>query len=127
MAGDEYEAQQVVADLVIGPGLDLRPGGALLHLKLVRERLVLARQHAVAPQLIQGAIPCCHHEPGSGVVGNARVRPLLESGDQRILGEFFRQPHVADHPCQACDEPCGLDPPHGLDGAMGIRDLHGHG
>jgi hypothetical protein len=38
------------------------------------------------------------HEPGTWVIGDARFRPLPESGDQGILSEFLGEadvPHYA--------------------------------
>ena len=60
------------------------------------------------------------HEPGARVVRDARLRPLLERGDQRVLRELFGQADVAHDPRQAGDEPGRLDPPDRVDRAMGV-------
>jgi hypothetical protein len=58
------------------------------------------------------------HEPGARVIRDARLRPLLEGGEERILGELLRQPDVTHDPCKTGHEPGRLDPPHGLDRAV---------
>jgi hypothetical protein len=62
------------------------------------------------------------HQPGARPVGDARERPLLERGDQRILREFLGETNIADDPRETSDEPGGLNPPDRIDGAMGIGD-----
>ena len=124
MAGDEHEPQQVIADDILGARLHRAAVAFLLHFKLVPERLMLTRQHAPPPQLIDGAVLGGRHQPGTGVVGNAVLRPVLERSDERILRQLLRQPDVAQHAREAGDESRGLDAPHGIDGAMGIRSLH---
>ena len=42
MAGDEHEAQQIVADVVVERGVEIGHGHLLLGLELVAELLVLA-------------------------------------------------------------------------------------
>ena len=66
------------------------------------------------------------HQPGARVAGNARLRPLLERRDQRILCEVFRDPDVANDAREAGDEPGRLDSPDRVDGAMGIGSRHRH-
>ncbi len=61
-----------------------------------------------------------------GLVGDARLRPLLERGDQGVLRQLLGQADVAHHAGQAGDEPGRLDAPDRLDGAMGIGSRHGH-
>jgi hypothetical protein len=50
------------------------------------------------------------------------VRPLLERGDQRVLGELLGKTNIADDARQTGDESGGLDPPDCIDRAMRIRD-----
>jgi hypothetical protein len=50
------------------------------------------------------------------------VGPLLERGDQCILGELLGKTNIADDAREAGDESGGLDPPDCIDRAMGIRD-----
>jgi hypothetical protein len=64
------------------------------------------------------------HEPGARVIRDARLRPLLQSGDQRILGEILGKTDVAHDPHETSDEPRRLDPPDRIDRAMCCGD-HG--
>ena len=70
MAGDEHEPQQIIADLVVRARLELPTVQLLFHLKLVTERLMLACEHALAPQVIDGTVLGGGHEPGAGIVGD---------------------------------------------------------
>ena len=45
------------------------------------------------------------HEPGARVVRDARLRPLLERGDERVLREILGQADVAHDAREAGDEP----------------------
>ena len=67
------------------------------------------------------------HEPGARVVRDARLGPLLERGDERLLGEILGEPDVAHQAGDARDQPRGLDPPDGLDGARDVATRHGRG
>src|SRR5260370_6024076 len=64
------------------------------------------------------------HEPGARVVRDARLRPLLECRDQRVLRQVLGQAHVSHDPCQAGDQAGRLDRADRLDRPMRVR---GHG
>ena len=66
------------------------------------------------------------HEPGTRIVGHARLRPLLERGDQSILGEIFSKANIAHDSRKTGDEPGGFDPPDCVDCAMDIGSRHGY-
>jgi len=68
MAGNEYEPQEIIADLVVRARLQLPAVRLLFHLQLVSERLMLACEHALASQMIDGAMLGGGHEPGAGIV-----------------------------------------------------------
>ena len=70
MAGDEHQPQQIIADLVVRARLELAAVGLLFHLELVTECLMLACEHALAPQMIDGTMLGGGHEPGAGIVGD---------------------------------------------------------
>ncbi len=53
----------------------------------------------------------------AGMGRYAGGRPLLERGDQRLLGDLLGQTDVAGDPGEPGDEAAGLDAPHRLDGA----------
>ena len=126
MAGREDEPQQVVADVVVERRVEIRHGHLCSRLELAAELLVLALEPLVSPQEIDGAMLRGGHEPGARVVRDARLRPLLERGDQRILRQVLGQTDVAHDPRQTGDEPGRLDPPDRVDGAMGVGSRHGY-
>ena len=124
MTGREDEAQQIVADVVVERGGQVVLGTHLAGFQLDAQLRVLALQHLAPAQLIDRPVLGGGHEPGARVVRDARRRPPLQRGDEGVLGEILGQTHVAHDPRQPGDEAGGLDPPHRLDRAMGVR---GHG
>src|SRR5580704_7574766 len=124
MTGDEYQPQKVVADIVVARGFEIRHGHFLLGLKLTAELRVLALEKLVSAILIDGTMLGGGHEPGTGVVRNARLRPPLEGGDESVLRELFGQTDIADDSSEAGDEPGRVDPPDCVDDPMGIRGGH---
>ena len=126
MAGREHEAQQVVADVVVEGRVEIRHGHLLPGLELVTELLVFALEPLVSPQEIDRAMLRGGHEPGARIVRDARLRPLLERGDESILGEVLGKADIAHDPRETGDEPRRLDPPDRVDRAMGIGSRHGY-
>ena len=76
-----------------------------LRLELAAELLVLALEQRVAAQQIDRAMLRRGHEPGAWIVRDARLRPLLERGDERVLRELLGQADVAHDAREAGDEP----------------------
>ena len=76
--------------------------------------------------VIDGAMLRGGHEPGARVVRDARLRPLLERGDEGVLREFLGKTDVAHDPRETGDEPGRLDPPDCVDRAMCIGSRHGY-
>src|SRR5437588_1850874 len=66
------------------------------------------------------------HKPGTRVVRDARLRPLLERGDQSVLRELFGQTHITHDPRETSNDPGGLDPPDRVDRAMRMGSRHGY-
>ena len=92
--------------------------------QLVRQHLVLAVEHLVAPEAVDGAMLGRGHEPRGGVGRHAGLRPLLERGDEGVLREVLRQSDVAHEPREAGDQLRRFDPPDRVDGAMSVRCGH---
>src|SRR5260221_715770 len=65
------------------------------------------------------------HEPGAGFIGNARLGPLLERGDERTLRKIFCKTYITDEAREGRDQSGGFDPPDCINGAMDIRGGHG--
>src|SRR5207253_10224423 len=117
---DEHEAQEVVADLIIDRSVEVGRGALLQVLELVTKLLMLALDQLVAAQTIDRSMLRGGHEPGARIVRDARLRPPLERGEERVLREILGNTDVAHHPRETGDEPGRLDPPDRVDRAMRI-------
>ena len=124
MTGGEHEAQKIVADVVVERGIDARHGVAQLRFDLARELLFLFRVQLALAQAVEGAVLGGGHEPGAGVVGNARTRPGLEGCDQRVLRELLGEADVAHHARDAGDDLRRLDPKDRVDRLVDRRIGH---
>src|SRR3989441_496878 len=125
MTGDEHEAQEVVADAVVERGVEIRRRQLALRLDLATELLVLALDELASAQQVDRTVLRGGHEPGARLVRDARLRPALERGDERLLREVLGDPDVAHDPRQTGDEPGRLDPPDRVDRAPRIGSRHG--
>ena len=106
MAGGEDQAQQVVADVVVERGVEIRAAALPRRGSSSRaELLVLALEPLAAPQHVDRAVLRGGHEPGARVVRDARLRPLLERGDERVLRQLLGEADVAHDAREAGDEP----------------------
>jgi len=124
MAGNEDEAQQVVAHRIVHRGINIGLCGVLLDFELVAELFMLALAQLAAAEEIDGAMLGRGHEPGAGLVRNPYLRPLLKRRNERVLRKLLGEADIAHHPRKAGDEPRLLDPENGLDGAMGVGSRH---
>ena len=104
VARDEHEAKEIVADLVVECGQDVQ-WRCLIAPKIAAHLLVFVGEALVAPEPIDRSTFRGGHEPGARVVRDARLRPLLEGCDQRILGELLGEAHVVRHTHETGDEP----------------------
>ena len=91
MAGREHQPQQVVADVVVERGVEIRRGGAPPASSSWPSSLVLALEQLAPAEVVDGPVLGRGHQPGARVVRDARLRPLLERGDQRVLGQLLGQ------------------------------------
>ena len=85
---------------------------------------MLAFQARVAAEVIDGTMFGGGHQPCARIVGDARLRPLFECGDESVLCQVLGYADVAHDSRQPGDEPGRLDPPDGVDGAMGVGSCH---
>jgi hypothetical protein len=60
------------------------------------------------------------HQPCAGVVGDARLWPLLQRRHECVLREIFGHADVADDTGETSDDLRRLDAPHRVDGLMGV-------
>src|SRR6266542_19284 len=124
MADREYEAQEVVTDAIIDRGFKIRHSNLLLGFELVTELLMLELEPLVSAEKIDRTMLRSGHQPGARVVWDARLRPLLESGDESILCEVLGNPNIVHDPRQTGDEPGRLNPPDRIDRVMCVGTLH---
>src|SRR5678816_1346613 len=120
MARDEYEPQQIVADVVIERFIELGHDRLLFRFELGHQLLMLAVVQCVLSELIDGASLGGGHEPRSGVVRNARLGPTFERRDQRVLCEILGHSDVAHHARQRGDQLRRFHAPHRIDGALDV-------
>jgi hypothetical protein len=117
VAGDEDEAEEVVADGVVEGGVEvghgLFEGG-----EVAGEVFVFALGDGVAAEEIDGAAFGGGGEPCCGVFGDTGLWPLLECGEEGFLREVFGEADVAGEAGEGGDDAGGLDTPDGFDGAM---------
>jgi hypothetical protein len=88
MAGDEDEAEEVVADGVVESGVEVGRG-LFEGFEFAGELFVFALGDGVAAEEIDGAAFGGCGEPCRGIIGDARLRPLFECGDECFLREIF--------------------------------------
>ena len=124
MAAGEHEPQEVVGDVV---DLERARLGGERDLELAHEFLLLALERRTAPQRVDRAVLGGGHQPGARVVRDARLRPGLQRGDERVLREVLGEAHVAHDPRQPGDQPRRLDPPDRVDRALGGASPGGGG
>ncbi len=124
MTGREDQAQQVVADVIVERRVEITLGALFPGAQLVTELRVLALEQLAAAKQVDRPMLRGGHQPGARVVRDARLRPPLERGDERVLGEILRQTDVAGDPREPGDHLRRLDPPHRVDRAVGIRPGH---
>src|SRR6267378_1740412 len=126
MAGYEYEAQEVVANVIVDRDFEIRHRHLLLGVDLAAEFLVLALEQLVSAQEIDCAMLRGGHQPGARVVRNSRFRPLLERGDESVLRQLLGMVDVTYDPRETRDDPGGLNPPDCVNRAMCIGSRHGY-
>jgi hypothetical protein len=117
MAGDEDEPEEVVADGVVESGVEVGRG-LFEGFEFAAELFVFALGDSVAAEEIDGAAFGGCGEPCRGIIGDTRLWPLLECGDECLLREVFGEADVTGEARESGDDARGLDAPDGFDGAM---------
>jgi hypothetical protein len=124
MARYEHEAQEVVADVIVERGVEIRHSHLPLSFELATKLLVLALKPFVSAERVDRAVLSCGHEPSARIVGDARLRPLLERRDESVLREFLGKTNIAHDPRKTGDDSGRLDSPDRIDGAVCIGSCH---
>ena len=104
MTGSEDKPQQIVADVIVERGFEIRHRLLLPGYEFATEFLVLVVDSLVTAQVIDGAMLRGRHQPGSRITRHARSRPLFKGGHQRVLREFLGDPNVAHDARKTGDE-----------------------
>src|SRR6266849_7746921 len=126
MTGDEHKAQQVVTDVIVERGFEIRHECLLPGIVLATKLLVLALEELVAAKEINGTMLGGGHEPGTRVFRDARLMPLLERGDEGVLGEILGKTYITHDAHETADEPGRFDSPDGVNRAMYVGGSHSH-
>ena len=126
MAGGEDEAQEVVADVVVEGRVEIRHRHFLRPRARGRAPRACARSSVFRRKRSMARCFAVAMSQAPGLSGHARLRPLLERGDQGVLGQLLGQADIAHDPRETGDEPGRLDPPDRVDRAMGIGSRHGY-
>jgi len=124
VTGDEYEAQEIIANCIVKRGIEIRHGHLLLGLELATELFVLALEPFFSAEVVDSTVLRSGHEPGALIIRDARLRPLLERGDESVLGEFFGETDITHDSRETGNNLGGFDSPNRFDRAMGIRSRH---
>ena len=124
MTRDKDEPEKIVADVIVDRRFELGYGSLLLRLQIAGDLLVLPLEKLVAPHHVDRAALRGSHQPCPGIVRHARLRPLVERREQRVLGKVFRESDVAHDSREPGDEPSGLYSPDRVDCAVSIGSRH---
>jgi hypothetical protein len=87
---------------------------------------VLAVEHLAAAEEIDGSMFGGGHEPGARLLRDTGLRPTLQRGEQRVLGQVLRQSYILDHAGEAGDELGRLHSPDSVYGSMSLGSRHGY-
>jgi len=103
VAAEEDQSQDVVLDVV---DLRIQVGHRVHLLGGMLQLLGLAAQVVGAPEAVDGAPLGGRHQPGRRVGGDPVVRPVLERGEQGVLGKVLGEVEVAREAGQRPDQAC---------------------
>src|SRR5258708_2963047 len=100
VAGDEDEAENVVAEvLLVGGvefGFEICHGGFLLGVEFAAEFFVFALEKFAAAKMVDSAVLGGGHEPGAGIVRDARGGALFQGGGPSGPRRAFGQGRIAE-------------------------------
>lgn len=119
MAGDEHQAQNVVA-LAEGP-VQIAHRRLLPPRYLAAHLLLLALEHPLPAQQIDRTALGGGHEPRPRIVRDARLGPPLERHRKGVLRQLFSEPNVPHHSREPRDDPRPFDSPDRVDRAACSR------
>ncbi len=127
MARGEHEAEQVVIDVVGDGAVEVGVDRLRVDGQVATDVAVPVAQALVPAVLVDGPSLGHGHQPAPGIARNPRHRPLLQRGDDCVLGQLLGQAHIARVVGQPGDEPGRLDADHRLGGGVRLCGRHdGH-
>ena len=94
----------------------IAPAG-VLEVPFVADRLGLVGGHPAMADLVHRASLGGGQQPRRGIVGQTIPGPLLQRGDQRILGALLCQADIPHHPRDPRDDAGRFEPPHAFESA----------
>ena len=124
MTCNEHQAQEVVFNIIVDCGVEIRHGH-LPGLELATELFVLSIEQRSPAKLVDRTMLGGRHEAGARLVRDARLRPLLERGHQRVVRQILGKSDIAHNPRETGDEPRPFDSKDRVDCAMCIGSRHG--
>ncbi len=114
MAGHEHQPQQVVTQIIF-QRLTVIGRRQRRRMQLLAPLRMLLRHPLVLAQHINGTVARSGHQPGSGIVRDALLRPALQRGQPGVLGQLLGAADIApEQPRQARDQHRRLHPPEGF-------------
>ncbi len=126
VAAGEHEGDHVVLDRLAEPGVGRRGHRRAAQRQVARELLVALLEAPGAPEPVDRPVPAGGRQPRARVLGDARPRPRLERGDERVLREVLRDADVADDAREGGDDAGRLDPPDRVDPAADVLRVDRH-
>ena len=124
IAGDQDETQHVVAHSVVDLRLEVRIDPLALDLER-RQALVLACDERAAPDHVDRTVARHGLEPGPRTVRDARLRPLFERSDERVLRELLGHADVTHDAHEPAHEASRLRPEDLTDRRVRVGRAHG--
>lgn len=103
MARHKDETEKIVPDVLVERRFQVHT--FLSTLRSTSDLQMLALDRLTAADQVDRTMLGSPHEPGTRFLRHTRGRPLLERGDEGILGELLSCCHVADDASKAGDEP----------------------
>jgi hypothetical protein len=100
VTADEDQAEQVISDGVVEAGIEVRHGLFSCG-EVACQLFVFTLGDGVAAEQIDGAAFGGGGEPCRGIIGDTRLRPLFQGGDQCFLRQVFDEADVAGEAGQA--------------------------
>lgn len=124
MTGGEYQAQKIVADVIVECRIEIVHDGLLPTVEIATDLFVLALDQRLAAEPVDRPVLRGCHEPRTGVVGDACLGPVLQRRDKCVLRQLLGKTDIAHDSREPGNDPGRLDSPDRVDRAMCIGSRH---